>query len=59
MSKNKNNEFCYLALSDDILSKSNIELIRKSSRYGKVIIGLMSDYAINEYKSAPLLTKSL
>ena len=55
MSKNKNNEFCYLALSDDILSKSNIELIRKSSRYGKVIIGLMSDYAINEYKSAPLL----
>jgi glycerol-3-phosphate cytidylyltransferase-like family protein len=51
----KKKVFCYVALSDDILTKSNIEIIKKSSKYGSVIIGLMSDDAINEYKSAPLL----
>ena len=51
----KKRNFCYIALSDDILTKSNIEIIKKSSKYGFVIIGLMSDNAINEYKSAPLL----
>ena len=51
----KKNTSCYIALSDDILSQSNIELIKKASKFGNVIIGLMSDNAINEYKSAPLL----
>ena len=55
MSENKKKHICYIALSDNILSKSNIKLIKNSSKYGKVVIGLMSDKAISEYKTAPLL----
>ncbi len=47
---------CYICLSDDVLSESNFELIKKASEYGKVIIGLMSDKAIMEYKPYPLLS---
>ena len=54
--KNQKKIFCYICLSDDILLKSNFELIKKASKYGKVIIGLMSDKAIIEYKSYPLLS---
>lgn len=58
MKKKPTNNFCYIALSDDILSKSNIELINNASKLGKVIVGLLSDKAINQYKSAPLLDYS-
>ncbi len=56
-SKNKK-KFCYICLSDDILSKSNFKLINQASKYGSVIVGLMSDRAIIEYKSYPLLDYS-
>jgi phosphoenolpyruvate phosphomutase / 2-hydroxyethylphosphonate cytidylyltransferase len=55
VSLNNKKKTCYICLSDDILSKSNFELINKASKYGNVIIGLMSDKAIIEYKSYPLL----
>ena len=55
--KNKK-KICYVCLSDDILSKSNLKLIEVASKYGNVIVGLMSDEAIIEYKSYPLLDYS-
>ena len=54
----KNKKICYVCLSDDILSKSNLKLIEVASKYGNVIVGLMSDEAIIEYKSYPLLDYS-
>ena len=58
MSLKNKKKFCYICLSDDILSKSNFQLIHKASKYGNVIVGLMSDKAIIEYKSYPLLDYS-
>lgn len=44
-------KICYLVLSDDIISKSNFELIKKASKLGKVIVGVLSDKVISQYKS--------
>ena len=56
--KLKKNILCYVCLSDDVLSKSNFKLIEEASKYGNVIVGLMSDEAIVDYKSNPLLNYS-
>jgi phosphoenolpyruvate phosphomutase len=46
----------YLALSVDFLHSGHLRIIKLAKRYGNLIIGLMSDKAIIEYKSLPLLS---
>ena len=46
----------YIAMSTDILHEGHINIINKGATYGEVIIGLLSDKAISEYKRMPLLS---
>lgn len=46
----------YIAMSSDVLHEGHINVINEGSKYGEVIIGLLSDKAIAEYKRMPLLS---
>lgn len=46
----------YIAVSTDIIHEGHINVIKEGSKYGEVIIGLLSDKAISEYKRMPLLS---
>ena len=52
----KNKKKVYVALSADVLHKGHINIIKKASRYGFLIIGLLTDKAIASYKKIPLMT---
>ena len=51
----KKNKIVYVPLAVDILHTGHINVINKAKKYGKVIIGLLSDKAISEYKAIPSL----
>ena len=46
----------YIAMSTDILHEGHIKVINEGAKHGEVIIGLLSDKAISEYKRMPLLS---
>ena len=46
----------YIAMSTDIIHEGHINIINEGQKYGEVIIGLLSDKAIAEYKRMPLLS---
>tara|TARA_B100000003_G_C10908684_1_gene362274 strand:- start:266 stop:1558 length:1293 start_codon:yes stop_codon:yes gene_type:complete len=48
-------KFSYVALSADILNKGHINIIKTASKYGKVIVGLLTDKAIASYRKLPYL----
>lgn len=52
MNKNK---IVYVPLAVDILHTGHLNIINKAKKYGKVVIGLLSDEAISEYKEIPSL----
>jgi len=45
----------YVPLAVDILHSGHLNIINKAKKYGKVIIGLLSDNAVTEYKNIPSL----
>ena len=45
----------YVPLAVDILHSAHINLIKTAAKYGHVIIGLLTDKAISEYKQIPML----
>ncbi len=49
------NRTVYMCFSTDILHSGHFSIIRKAQRYGKLIIGVLSDEAVLNYKQAPLL----
>ena len=48
----------YVSLSADILHKGHINILKKASKLGEVIVGLMTDKAINAFKKIPFLDYS-
>ena len=52
----KKNKIVYVGLSADILHSGHINLIKFASKYGKVVVGLLTDKAISSYKSFPHLS---
>lgn len=44
----------YIAIGADILHKGHINVIDEGSKYGEVILGLLSDEAIGSYKRLPV-----
>ena len=46
----------YIAISADILHHGHINLIKKASEYGDLIIGVLTDEAIATYKRLPVLS---
>ena len=49
------NKIAYVPLAVDILHSGHLNIINKAKKYGKVVIGLLSDNAVAEYKSIPSL----
>ena len=49
------NKKVYIAMSTDVLHKGHINIIEEGSKYGDVIIGLLTDEAIATYKRLPIL----
>ena len=39
----------------DVLHSAHVNILKKAKKYGKVIVGLLTDKAISEYKKLPLI----
>ena len=46
----------YVGLATDILHKGHIDLLKFASKYGEVIVGLLTNRAISAYKKFPHLS---
>lgn len=46
----------YVAMSADIIHIGHINLIKKASAFGDVVVGLLSNEAIQSYKRTPIIT---
>ena len=55
MKKNKK-KIVYVGLSADILHEGHINILKTANKYGKVVVGLLTDKAIASYKNIPTLT---
>ncbi len=51
----KKDKIVYVPLAVDILHSGHLNIINKAKKYGKVVIGLLSDSAVAEYKNIPSL----
>ena len=49
------NKIVYVPLAVDILHSAHINILKKAKKYGNVIVGLLTDKAISEYKKLPLI----
>ncbi len=49
------NKTVYVPLAVDILHSAHINILKKAKKFGKVIVGLLTDSAIAEYKKFPLI----
>ena len=52
----KDEKIVYVGMAVDILHHGHINLLTEASKYGKVIIGLLNDAAIESYKRKPINT---
>ena len=52
----KKSRVVYVPLAVDILHSGHLNILNKAKKYGKVVIGLLSDKAVSEYKNIPSLT---
>ena len=41
----------YVCLAADILHEGHVNILKKASKHGDVIVGLMTDNAIGKYKN--------
>ena len=46
----------YVGISADIMHPGHINILKEASKYGRVIVGLLTDKAIASYKRLPFLT---
>ena len=53
--KEVNNRTVYMCFSAEYLNSAHIAIIKKAQKYGKLTIGVLSDYAIASYKRFPLV----
>ena len=56
--KEIDNRIVYMCFSTDILHSGHFAIINKAKRYGKLMIGLLTDEAIVSYKRYPLVPYS-
>jgi phosphoenolpyruvate phosphomutase / 2-hydroxyethylphosphonate cytidylyltransferase len=52
----KKNKIVYIGLSADILHEGHINIIKTAKKYGKIVVGLLTDKAIASYKNIPHLS---
>ena len=53
MKSRKNKKKVYVVFAADILHEGHINILSKASKYGDVIVGLLSDKAVTSYKKLP------
>ncbi len=53
--KEINNRTVYMVFSTDTVHSGHIAIIKKAARYGKLIVGVLSDNVVASYKRFPLL----
>jgi len=53
-----NNKIVYVGMSADIIHPGHINLLNEAAKYGRVIVGLLTDEAIATYKRVPIMTYS-
>jgi phosphoenolpyruvate phosphomutase len=46
----------YVGMAAEIIHKGHINLLSEASKYGQVTVGLLTDEAISEYKTAPVIS---
>ena len=51
-----NEKIVYVGISADLMHPGHINILKEASKYGKVIVGLLTDAAIASYKRLPFLT---
>lgn len=52
----KNSEkIVYVGMCADVIHHGHINILKEATKYGKVIVGLLSDTAIISYKRVPIL----
>ena len=49
------NKVVYVPMACDVLHSAHVNILKKAKKYGKVIVGLLTDKAISEYKKLPLI----
>jgi phosphoenolpyruvate phosphomutase len=48
-------KFAYVAMATDVYHSGHINIINQAAKYGKVIVGVLTDEAVAAYKRPPLL----
>ncbi len=56
--KTVRNKTVYMCFSTDLIHGGHIEIIRKASKLGKLIIGVLSDCAVASYRRYPLVPET-
>jgi len=51
----KKNKIVYVALSADLIHPGHLNIIDKASKFGELIVGLLTDKAIASYKRVPIM----
>ena len=49
-------DIVYVAMSADLIHVGHIHLLQAASKYGEVVVGLLSNEAIESYKREPIIT---
>src|SRR3989344_244107 len=55
MKKTNTEKIVYVGMSADLIHHGHINIIKTAQKYGKVVVGLLTDEAIATYKRVPLL----
>ena len=51
-----NKSVVYVGMSADLIHPGHMNILKEASKYGNVIVGLLTDKAIASYKRLPALT---
>ena len=51
-----NSRIVYVGISADLMHPGHINILKVASKYGKVVVGLLTDKAIASYKRLPFLS---
>lgn len=53
--KNREEKIVYVPMAVDLIHVGHVNIIKKAQEYGRVIVGLLTDKAISNYKRVPFL----
>ena len=53
--KHTEEKIIYMGFSTDVIHSGHIEILKKASHMGKVVVGVLSDSAVASYKRLPLI----